>query len=336
MASARDFDWIDGAPKSGTVVPNRIFVGGLSENTKDEDLTKLFSKFGNVKSAKIIVDKGGISKRFGFVTFETEDEAQKILNEVEFVNLKDLKLNIAPAVKKEICSGRRSVDSVSSTSMVWPAHSASTGFSRDSLYYPQTSWPLMWPHQFYLQQQCHLQSPMQAQSGFPQYVCSIAPTGYPFQAMGTVSGTDYSETSADNNENTKNRTKTSSADYDRHHSAHAKQNQARTTSPQRLGTSSLETPPNVSHSTPVHHMHHPVLAKTVNGVTVMAYPSYMMCSPTLVHVEDGATDSDSDVTELGFLHSPFTSGTLTPPATPLVSLSCEFNANTSIESLRKN
>lgn len=68
--------------KYGTLVPNRIFVGGISSTTTEADLHKLFSAFGNVKATKIISDRGGCSKGYGFVTFETEEEAKKLQTEV--------------------------------------------------------------------------------------------------------------------------------------------------------------------------------------------------------------------------------------------------------------
>eukprot|EP00095_Tigriopus_kingsejongensis_P009148 snap_masked-scaffold314_size210232-processed-gene-1.0 protein:Tk09148 transcript:snap_masked-scaffold314_size210232-processed-gene-1.0-mRNA-1 annotation:"protein boule" len=87
--------------KYGTLVPNRIFVGGISSTTTEADLHKLFSAFGNVKATKIISDRGGCSKGYGFVTFETEEEAKKLQAEADNIILKERKLNIAPAIKKQ-------------------------------------------------------------------------------------------------------------------------------------------------------------------------------------------------------------------------------------------
>lgn len=70
------------APKYGTLVPNRVFVGGIASNTSEEELAKLFSIYGHVKSIKIISDRAGVSKGYGFVTFEQENEAKKVLKEV--------------------------------------------------------------------------------------------------------------------------------------------------------------------------------------------------------------------------------------------------------------
>ncbi|XP_026474051.1 protein boule-like isoform X2 [Ctenocephalides felis] len=89
------------APKYGTLVPNRVFVGGIASNTSEEELARLFSSYGNVKSTKIISDRAGVSKGYGFVTFEQENEAKKVLKEGESIFLKDRKLNVAPAIKKQ-------------------------------------------------------------------------------------------------------------------------------------------------------------------------------------------------------------------------------------------
>ncbi|XP_076240126.1 uncharacterized protein LOC143182788 isoform X2 [Calliopsis andreniformis] len=89
------------APKYGTLVPNRIFVGGISANTSVEELAQLFSTYGNVKATKIIADRAGVSKGYGFVTFETEEEAKRLQQESECIVLRERKLNIAPAIKKQ-------------------------------------------------------------------------------------------------------------------------------------------------------------------------------------------------------------------------------------------
>ncbi|KAL0277034.1 UNVERIFIED_CONTAM: hypothetical protein PYX00_004459 [Menopon gallinae] len=96
------------APKYGTPVPNRIFVGGISPQTTESELAQLFSAYGNVKGTKIIVDRAGVSKGYGFVTFETELEARRIMRDSQFVMFKQRKLNIAPAIKKQPFS--RSLD----------------------------------------------------------------------------------------------------------------------------------------------------------------------------------------------------------------------------------
>lgn len=54
-----------------------IYVGNLSWNLKDQDLSNLFAQHGEVTSAKIVTDKfTQRSKGFGFVEMANDEEAQ--------------------------------------------------------------------------------------------------------------------------------------------------------------------------------------------------------------------------------------------------------------------
>ena len=54
-----------------------IYVGNLSWNLKDQDLSNLFASHGEVVSAKIVLDKfTNRSKGFGFVEMANDDQAQ--------------------------------------------------------------------------------------------------------------------------------------------------------------------------------------------------------------------------------------------------------------------
>jgi RNA recognition motif-containing protein len=59
-----------------------IKLFSFSGDTTESELCRVFSAYGNVKSTKIIVDRAGVSKGYGFVTFETELEAQRLQNDV--------------------------------------------------------------------------------------------------------------------------------------------------------------------------------------------------------------------------------------------------------------
>jgi len=65
-----------------------LFVANLHPSTKGEDLKELFSQFGSVLSAKVIMDKEtGNSKRYGFVEFANDEEGEIAiaqLNEKDF------------------------------------------------------------------------------------------------------------------------------------------------------------------------------------------------------------------------------------------------------------
>lgn len=55
----------------------KLYVGNLSYTTSNADLEQLFSQFGTVTSAEVIMDRAtGRSKGFGFVEMGTDQEAQ--------------------------------------------------------------------------------------------------------------------------------------------------------------------------------------------------------------------------------------------------------------------
>jgi len=65
-----------------------IFIAKLSSRTNDESLKTLFEQFGEVKSARVIMDKEtGFSKKYGFVEMDNEQEGNDAIaqtNETEF------------------------------------------------------------------------------------------------------------------------------------------------------------------------------------------------------------------------------------------------------------
>ena len=77
---------------------NKLYVGGISYQSTNEDLKKYFSQAGEVLSAMIIIDKmTNRSKGFGFVEMANEAAAQKaisMLHDQEFMERR-LTVNIA-------------------------------------------------------------------------------------------------------------------------------------------------------------------------------------------------------------------------------------------------
>lgn len=60
-----------------------IYVGNISFKATDEDLTNLFSQFGEVSSAKIIMDKfRNRSKGYGFVEMPNDDEGNRAIEQL--------------------------------------------------------------------------------------------------------------------------------------------------------------------------------------------------------------------------------------------------------------
>jgi RNA recognition motif-containing protein len=60
---------------------NKLYVGNLSYNVRDDDLQQAFAQFGTVASAKVMMDREtGRSKGFGFVEMGSDAEAQSAIN----------------------------------------------------------------------------------------------------------------------------------------------------------------------------------------------------------------------------------------------------------------
>ncbi len=60
---------------------NKLYVGNLSYNIRDDDLQQAFAQYGSVSSAKVMMDRDtGRSKGFGFVEMGSDPEAQAAIN----------------------------------------------------------------------------------------------------------------------------------------------------------------------------------------------------------------------------------------------------------------
>ena len=77
---------------------NKLYVGNLSYSVRDDDLQQEFSAFGNVQSAKVMMERDtGRSKGFGFVEMSSPAEAQAAIDGLHGKNMggRDLTVNIA-------------------------------------------------------------------------------------------------------------------------------------------------------------------------------------------------------------------------------------------------
>lgn len=83
-----------------------IYVGNLSWNLKDQDLANLFTSFGEVVSAKIVMDKfTQRSKGFGFVEMKTDEEAQAAIAQLNGSEVDGRNLVVNESRPKEEGSG---------------------------------------------------------------------------------------------------------------------------------------------------------------------------------------------------------------------------------------
>ena len=59
---------------------NKLYVGNLPYTVRDEDLNQAFSAFGDVASAKVMMERDtGRSKGFGFVEMGSDADAQSAI-----------------------------------------------------------------------------------------------------------------------------------------------------------------------------------------------------------------------------------------------------------------
>ncbi|MBA4139646.1 MAG: RNA-binding protein [Segetibacter sp.] len=67
----------------------KLFVAGLPNDFDDIDLKEMFELYGEVRSAKLVVDKAtGKSKGFGFVDMPNKIEAQETIEALDGAGLK--------------------------------------------------------------------------------------------------------------------------------------------------------------------------------------------------------------------------------------------------------
>jgi RNA recognition motif-containing protein len=80
-----------------------IYVSNLSFAVKDEDLREFFAEYGEVSSAKVIMDKvSNRSRGFAFVEMPDDTAAQKAIQELDgaTVDGRSIKVNVARPKEK--------------------------------------------------------------------------------------------------------------------------------------------------------------------------------------------------------------------------------------------
>ena len=77
-----------------------LYVKNLAETVTDDILRKAFNDHGTISSAKVMTDKSGKNKGFGFVCFSSTDEASKALNEMNGKALEGKQLFVSIAQPK--------------------------------------------------------------------------------------------------------------------------------------------------------------------------------------------------------------------------------------------
>ena len=66
----------------------KLYVGNLSYQTTDQQLSELFAEAGNVTSAQVVTDRyTGQARGFGFVEMASEDEARQAIAAINGRNI---------------------------------------------------------------------------------------------------------------------------------------------------------------------------------------------------------------------------------------------------------
>jgi len=88
---------------------NKLFIGSLPWAINNDSLRDLFAQYGEITDAVVIMDRdSGRSKGFGFVTFASQESAEKALEmDGKEVEGRKIVVNKAkPQVKREGGFGR--------------------------------------------------------------------------------------------------------------------------------------------------------------------------------------------------------------------------------------
>ena len=79
-----------------------LYISNLSYNISDEDLRLLFADYGEITSAKVIMDREtGRSRGFGFVELSDDELAKKAIEELNQASFDGKVINITEARPRE-------------------------------------------------------------------------------------------------------------------------------------------------------------------------------------------------------------------------------------------
>ncbi len=79
-----------------------IYVSNLGFNVQDEDLKNLFTSYGEVTSAKVIIDRTtNQSRGFGFVEMSNEEASQKAIAELNGTSIENRTIKVMEAKPRE-------------------------------------------------------------------------------------------------------------------------------------------------------------------------------------------------------------------------------------------
>jgi cold-inducible RNA-binding protein len=105
----------------------KIYVGGLPYSIGEDDLSNMFTPYGEVSSSKIIMDReSGRSKGFGFIEMESDEAATKAIAELHEAQLDGRTLTVNEARPMEPRSGAAAVADIEAVAAVIAAAAVDT------------------------------------------------------------------------------------------------------------------------------------------------------------------------------------------------------------------
>ena len=79
-----------------------IYITGLNYSINDADLNDLFAEYGEITSAKVIIDREtGRSRGFGFVEMTSDTDGQKAINELNGAEYDQKTISVSVARPRE-------------------------------------------------------------------------------------------------------------------------------------------------------------------------------------------------------------------------------------------
>lgn len=80
----------------------KLYVGNLAFSVTDDELMQAFTSFGNVASARVVMDRmSGRSKGFGFVEIEDDAQADEAINKMNGQTIAGRPVRVSEAKPQE-------------------------------------------------------------------------------------------------------------------------------------------------------------------------------------------------------------------------------------------
>ena len=79
----------------------KLFVAGITYRTTEDDLRRMFEKYGNVTEASLATDREtGKSKGFGFITMPISTQAEMAIRALHGSTVDGRTLNVEPSLNQ--------------------------------------------------------------------------------------------------------------------------------------------------------------------------------------------------------------------------------------------